>query len=40
MSNQLGKEKSPYLRQHENNPVDWYTWNSETLKLAKDKKKL
>ena len=39
MSNQLGKEKSPYLRQHENNPVDWYTWNSETLKLAKDKKK-
>ncbi len=39
MVNQLKNEKSPYLRQHENNPVDWLPWNKETLKLAKDKKK-
>jgi len=37
--NQLKNEKSPYLKQHENNPVNWMPWNKETLKLAKDKKK-
>ena len=39
MTNRLASEKSPYLKQHENNPVDWYPWKSETLKLAKDEKK-
>ena len=39
MVNQLKNEKSPYLKQHENNPVNWKPWNKETLKLAKDKKK-
>ena len=39
MVNQLKNEKSPYLKQHENNPVSWMPWNKETLKLAKDKKK-
>ena len=39
MVNQLKNEKSPYLKQHENNPVNWMPWNKETLKLAKDKKK-
>ena len=39
MSNQLKKEKSPYLKQHENNPVDWYAWNKETLIKAKTEKK-
>ncbi|MDC3145519.1 thioredoxin domain-containing protein [Candidatus Pelagibacter sp.] len=39
MTNRLTSEKSPYLKQHENNPVDWHPWKSETLKLAKDKKK-
>ncbi len=39
MTNRLTSEKSPYLKQHENNPVDWYPWKSETLKLAKDEKK-
>ena len=39
MTNRLASEKSPYLKQHENNPVDWYPWKSETLKLAKKEKK-
>ena len=24
-------EKSPYLKQHENNPVNWFAWNKKTL---------
>ena len=24
LANRLSKEKSPYLLQHANNPVDWY----------------
>ena len=39
MPNLLKKEKSPYLKQHENNPVDWYVWNKETLLKAKVEKK-
>ena len=39
MPNLLKKEKSPYLKQHENNPVDWYAWNKETLLKAKVEKK-
>ncbi len=39
MPNLLKKEKSPYLKQHEDNPVDWYAWNKETLLKAKDEKK-
>jgi len=39
MSNHLKNEKSPYLKQHENNPVDWYAWNKETLLKAKTEKK-
>ena len=39
MPNLLKKEKSPYLKQHEHNPVDWYAWNKETLLKAKDEKK-
>ena len=39
MANQLKTEKSPYLKQHENNPVDWYAWNKETLLKAKTEKK-
>ena len=39
MSNILKNEKSPYLKQHEDNPVDWHAWNKETLKKAKDTKK-
>jgi hypothetical protein len=39
MTNQLKNEKSPYLKQHENNPVYWFAWNKETLKKAKNEKK-
>ncbi len=39
MSNQLKNEKSPYLKQHENNPVNWLPWNKETLIKAKKEKK-
>ncbi len=39
MSNLLKNEKSPYLKQHENNPVHWYPWNEEALKKAKELKK-
>ena len=39
MPNLLKKEKSPYLKQHEDNPVDWYAWNKETLLKAKVEKK-
>ena len=39
MPNLLNKEKSPYLKQHENNPVEWYSWNKETLIKAKEERK-
>ena len=37
--NHLINESSPYLLQHANNPVDWYGWNNEALKKAKDENK-
>ena len=39
MSNLLKNEKSPYLKQHENNPVHWYAWNKKTLEKAKELRK-
>jgi hypothetical protein len=39
LSNLLKNENSPYLKQHENNPVDWLPWNKQTLKKAKNQKK-
>lgn len=35
MSNRLSAESSPYLRQHAENPVDWYPWGPEALDLAR-----
>ncbi len=35
MANRLAKEKSPYLLQHANNPVDWYPWSGEAFDEAK-----
>ena len=32
--NALASEKSPYLRQHATNPVDWLAWNPESLARA------
>jgi uncharacterized protein YyaL (SSP411 family) len=39
MSNHLAKEPSTYLQQHANNPVNWYPWNPESLKEAKQQDK-
>ncbi len=39
LSNKLKSEKSPYLKQHENNPVDWLAWNKDSLKKAQVEKK-
>jgi len=32
--NRLSQEKSPYLRQHASNPVDWYPWGKEAFVKA------
>jgi uncharacterized protein len=34
--NRLARESSLYLRQHANNPVDWYSWGPEALARAKE----
>ncbi|HEY1190366.1 MAG TPA: thioredoxin domain-containing protein, partial [Gemmata sp.] len=34
--NRLATETSLYLRQHANNPVDWYPWGPEALARAKE----
>lgn len=39
MSNHLALESSPYLKQHMNNPVDWYPWGEEALSRAKNEDK-
>ncbi len=36
MSNRLAAETSPYLRQHAENPVDWYPWGDEAFARARD----
>jgi hypothetical protein len=33
--NRLAEETSPYLRQHRDNPVDWYPWGEEAFARAK-----
>jgi uncharacterized protein YyaL (SSP411 family) len=37
--NRLITEKSPYLLQHANNPVDWYPWGDEAFLKAKKENK-
>ena len=39
MSNRLAAEKSPYLRQHADNPVDWYAWGDEAFVRARQEQK-
>ena len=34
MPNLLAHETSPYLLQHQNNPVDWYPWGAAALQKA------
>ncbi|GGG76564.1 thioredoxin [Parapedobacter pyrenivorans] len=40
MPNKLHSETSPYLRQHQFNPVEWYPWGDEALHKAKAENKL
>ncbi|WP_028849980.1 thioredoxin domain-containing protein [Thermocrispum municipale] len=35
MTNRLADASSPYLRQHADNPVDWWPWSPEALAEAK-----
>ena len=35
LGNRLSLESSPYLKQHANNPVDWFPWSEEALAQAK-----
>jgi len=37
--NHLAAESSPYLRQHADNPVDWYPWGNAALSRAKQENK-
>jgi uncharacterized protein YyaL (SSP411 family) len=37
--NRLARERSPYLLQHANNPVDWYPWSSEAFDRARSEDK-
>ena len=39
-TNALVNETSPYLLLHAHNPVNWYGWNEESLKKAKDEGKV
>ncbi len=39
MSNRLKNEKSPYLLQHKDNPVDWYPWCDEAFEKAAEEEK-
>ena len=35
MTNRLANEVSPYLRQHENNPVHWFAWGDDAFAEAR-----
>jgi hypothetical protein len=37
--NRLAQEKSPYLLQHKDNPVDWYPWGEEAFAAAEKQDK-
>ncbi|HSK48222.1 MAG TPA: thioredoxin domain-containing protein [Coriobacteriia bacterium] len=36
MANRLAGETSPYLRQHGEDPVDWYPWGEEAFAFARE----
>jgi uncharacterized protein YyaL (SSP411 family) len=38
-TNSLAREKSPYLLQHQHNPVDWYSWGEEAFAKARGENK-
>jgi len=37
--NRLAREKSPYLLQHAENPVDWHPWGDEAFRKAEEEDK-
>jgi len=37
VTNRLAAESSPYLRQHADNPVDWYPWGEEAFAAARER---
>ncbi len=39
MANRLTNEKSPYLLQHKENPVNWYPWGEEAFQKARKEDK-
>ena len=39
MPNRLSQASSPYLLQHQHNPVDWYPWGPEALARARAEQK-
>jgi len=39
MPNRLAQETSPYLQQHADNPVNWYPWGEDALKLSREQDK-
>ena len=38
-TNRLAREKSPYLLQHQHNPVEWYPWGEEAFEKARRENK-
>src|SRR5215469_8000323 len=38
-TNRLSREKSPYLLQHQHNPVDWFAWGEEAFAKARKENK-
>ncbi len=37
MAERLARETSPYLRQHADNPVDWFPWGDQAFEVATDR---
>jgi len=37
--NRLSESSSPYLKEHADNPIDWYEWGTEALEKAKKENK-
>ncbi len=38
-TNRLAREKSPYLLQHQHNPVDWFAWGDDAFQKARKENK-
>ncbi len=39
VTNRLAREKSPYLQQHAHDPVNWYPWDDEAFRKAREEDK-